>query len=349
MKDLFITCGFFLLHFFATPIFAQQKNLSLQHLAVKAKKMFTWDVKESPPHGYLMFLDVPYAIKKDPHNYISITVAKKYGRERPAFISFTLPGNILSKKGLSVIFSTNSAIQAESERFRVPFGEHWSNNHTFTARLRNGFLFNKNRTDSVDVFKRLMQNKQLFVFFYDSSGIERLAIPLIFFQRQYKKLLNHPTYSTGNPADTALTKEERKDKKVFEDGSIPTSWQTAGITNPIRFKHFIKYFSYLVDHNEKEKIAQLFVYPLKSVFPECRDSAQFVQNYEKIFGEYLKGLIDSVRLNELMRDQEGVWIGYGPNIAIRQTGNRYEIFMISNAAFFRVEGLPAPGLINKRK
>ena len=82
---------------------------------------------------------------------------------------------------------------------------------------------------------------------------------------------------------------------------------------------------------------------MKSVFPACKDSAEFVQNYSRVFDKYLREVIDTVRLGELSRDHYGVVIGNGPNIIIRQMGNRYKLSMISNDAFFKKKRWRDPG------
>lgn len=351
MKQFILTLSALLL-VICFPVSGQHRDSSLQDMIAGTKQMFSWEIQETPPNGYMMFLDIPYTLEKKQHNYISLTVAKKYGEERPAFISFTLPDTVDKDSGVLLLFSglvfpgKAAEEKPDDRKFLLHFNEHHQNNHTLTSRLWKGFLYKNGGRDTVAIFQYFMEYKQLYILFYDHSEIERLAMPLSFFQKQYDGLLNIPTYSTGNLADTALSPEERRDKKIFDNGDIPTSWKASGITNPVRLKQFIKYFRYLTDHNQKERIAKLLVYPLKSVFPMCADSAEFVQNYNQVFGKHLKKVLDAVRLNELFHDRDGVWIGSGPNIGIRQSGYRYEIFVISNAAFFKKNRLPAPGLMN---
>lgn len=343
---------------FTFNAYSQQSDTSVQHLAVLAEKIFTWHVRVIGNKGFILTLDYPYHIGKafrTPDEYISLAVAKKYDAKRPFYISFTLPDNVDTLKGIHVGFGNlshnNLAVWGSKSFYKAGFGKHWVNNHTVTAVLWKGWLINRSINDTIDLFDKFMKNNQLLVYFYDSSGLQRLAFPLIFFQKKYKSIINAPTYSTGNPADTALTLEERADKNVYDVSDIKESWKIAGISDPIHLKHFIKYLRYLVDHNEKEKVAQLLVYPLNDVIPYCKDSAEFVHHYDKVFDKYLKEAIDTQRLDEIFHNYHGVMIGNGPNLWIRQAGNRYEIYGVSNAAFLekRIGGWRTPATGQERK
>lgn len=336
----FIICGLFFIQVFANSIYAQGSNPSLQHLAAKAKEVFTWDVRESPPNGSMMFLDIPYNVKEDSHNYISLTVARRYSEKRPAFISLTLPDEVNKNKGLTLLFSNlaiSKGLSTETDKlhsFLLNFNEHHQNNNTLTSRLWKGFLYSNNREDSIDIFNYFMSYDQLYISFYDTSRIQKIAIPLSFFQKQYKTLpaaTPIPIYSTGDPADTALTPEERMDKKIFDDGSIPTSWEIAGIKDPIRLKHFIKYFQYLMNHDLKKEMVQFIKFPQNNVIPECKDKIDFLQNYNQIFDKELKESINSQKLNQIFRNSGGAYIGNLPNIIINSQNGFYKIYIVNDA------------------
>lgn len=85
-----------------------------------------------------------------------------------------------------------------------------------------------------------------------------------------------------------------------------------------------------MNHNEKEKMAQLIVFPQQGVIPVCNDSADFVHNYDQIFDEDLKEIVNHQNLDQLFRNIHGVMIGFVPCIWIRQQGNRYKIYYIAN-------------------
>lgn len=332
-KKVFFICCLSLLGTIHYNGFAQKGDSSLQRLAVHAGKVFTWEVQEVKPKGYMMFLDEPYNITNSPRDYISLTVARRYEEERPAFISFTLPDNVTKEMGITLVFSPGLRMDPNIKSIRLSFEKHWTNNHTLTARLWNGFLRSDNGSDSLDIFDKMMTNRQLFIIIYDSSGLHRLAIPLSFFQRQYANLSPsgpRPTYSTGNPIDTALTAKEMQDRRIFDDSSIPSPWEIAGVDDPIRLKHFIKFFRYLMNHNEMERMAQLIIFPQDHVIPKCDDSADFVQNYDQIFDKNLKRVINNQRLDQLFRNSKGVLIGSVPCIWINQIGDDFKITAIIN-------------------
>ncbi|RYF89243.1 MAG: hypothetical protein EOO03_06470, partial [Chitinophagaceae bacterium] len=52
-----------------------------------------------------------------------------------------------------------------------------------------------------------------------------------------------------------LSENEMKDDSVFADGSIPTSWANAGITDVKGLKLFLKQAQQWVMNNDKEKLA----------------------------------------------------------------------------------------------
>ena len=56
-------------------------------------------------------------------------------------------------------------------------------------------------------------------------------------------------------------------------------------------------------------------------------------------------------LDEIFHNYHGVMIGSGPNIWIRQVGNRYAIYGVANAAFLEktTGGWKAPATRSKKK
>ena len=56
---------------------------------------------------------------------------------------------------------------------------------------------------------------------------------------QLPKIDTLKSLKSNNSIGSGLTLEEMKDDSVFVDGSIPTSWEVAGITD---VKNFLNYF-----------------------------------------------------------------------------------------------------------
>lgn len=139
-----------------------------------------------------------------------------------------------------------------------------------------------------------------------------MYFPLSYFQQRYKELsAPPPTYSTGNPSDTALTAEEMTDKKIFGDdgsGTIPIAWAMAGISDSIGLKHFFKYFRYLVNHNEKQKIAELIEFPLSAGRPEYWTADDFVRNFDDIFNKKIRDQINKQQLSQIFRNIDGAMV-----------------------------------------
>ncbi len=62
-----------------------------------------------------------------------------------------------------------------------------------------------------------------------------------------------------------LSVDELKDDSVFADGSIPTSWENAGVTDVQALKLFLKQLQQLVIVNDKTGLADHVQYPLKDI------------------------------------------------------------------------------------
>jgi hypothetical protein len=236
--------------------FASSQQITDKDIHEKTLRLNTWQVKEVSNNGYIIAVEYPYNLgnfKRQANQYISIWAAIKPYESSPMNIAITLPDNITDNQ-LAIGFS-NSLIDAagkQTETYRLNLAKYMSNNNTREASLPNGMLNNK-----TDIFKRFMTYKYVYLLFSDSLGAQRIKFSLSFFRTRYNELTKPaPTYFTGNPADTAFTAEEKQDKPVFDDGSIPSPWDIAGISNAVRFKHFFKYLRYLMK-NEKTGVGRL--------------------------------------------------------------------------------------------
>ena len=128
-------------------------------------------------------------------------------------------------------------------------------------------------------------------------------------------------YSMG----AGLTQEEMKDDSVFVDGSVPTSWETAGITNVKEFKLFIKQLQLLVLDNNKEGLAKQIRYPLgKSINTE----ADFIKNYDNIFTKDVKLSIAKINFSQIFRNSKGAMSDAGM-VWFSQEGNDFKIIAVN--------------------
>ena len=58
---------------------------------------------------------------------------------------------------------------------------------------------------------------------------------------------------------------EMKDDSVFDDGSIPTTWEVAGIEDVKSLKLFLKQAQQWVMSNNKEQLAAAVQYPINNI------------------------------------------------------------------------------------
>lgn len=125
------------------------------------------------------------------------------------------------------------------------------------------------------------------------------------------------TSSAGNIL--SLSPEELKDDSVFNEGSIPVSWENAGVTDPLRFKKFIRQLQIWVSENQVDSISAHINYPVRN--PGIKDSREFKLNYSEYFSEGVKTALAEQKLNQIFRTQEGVMIGQGQIWLIEKNSN----------------------------
>lgn len=124
-----------------------------------------------------------------------------------------------------------------------------------------------------------------------------------------------------------LSAEELKDDSVFTDGSIPASWDAAGITDVKGLKNFIKQLQQWVVANDKENLAAAIQYPLNKTIKTKED---VIANYDKIFTKEVKLSFATVKFNQLFRNANGV-MTEGGKVWMGQKGNEFKITAINYA------------------
>ena len=124
-----------------------------------------------------------------------------------------------------------------------------------------------------------------------------------------------------------LSPDELKDDSVFNDGSIPVSWENAGVTDPLRFKKFIRQLQIWVSENQVDSISTHVSYPVRN--PGIKDSKEFKLNYSEYFSDGVKAALADQKLNQIFRTQGGIMIGQG-QIWLVEKNNNILITAINN-------------------
>ena len=125
---------------------------------------------------------------------------------------------------------------------------------------------------------------------------------------------------------TGLTQEELADDSVFADGSIPTSWATAGITDVKGFKLFLKKVQLLVLNNDKEQLAKLVKYPLRK---SIKNENDLVKNYEVLFTKDVKLSVAGINFSQVFRNSKGAMSEDG-RLWFAQEENEFKIIAVNN-------------------
>ena len=141
---------------------------------------------------------------------------------------------------------------------------------------------------------------------------------------------NSLTDSTAvrTPSDPLiLTTAELQDDSIFNDGSVPASWQAAGISDSIKVKKFIRQLQVWIAANRADSISGYLQYPMKN--PGIATAADFQKNYRTYFNEAVKTAVMSQNLSQVFRNQYGVMLGEG-RVWLTEKDNNILIIAINN-------------------
>ena len=122
-----------------------------------------------------------------------------------------------------------------------------------------------------------------------------------------------------------LSAEELKDDSVFTDGSIPTRWDNAGITDVKGLKLFIKQLQQWTITNDKEKLASVIKYPINKTI---KTKEELIANYDAVFTKQVQLSFATVNFNQLFRNAQGVMTN-GGKVWIGQKGKAFQIIAIN--------------------
>lgn len=122
-----------------------------------------------------------------------------------------------------------------------------------------------------------------------------------------------------------LSAEEMKDDSVFADGSKPTSWENAGITDVKGLKLFIKQLQQWTVTNDKEKLAAVVQYPINKTI---KTKDELIADYDAIFTKQVQLSFATVNFSQLFRNDQGVMTKDG-KVWIGQKGKNFKIIAIN--------------------
>lgn len=120
-----------------------------------------------------------------------------------------------------------------------------------------------------------------------------------------------------------VSETEMKDDSVFADGSIPTSWDVAGITDVRGLKLFLKQTQQWVMSNDKAQLALAVKYPINTI----KNKEEMMEAYDQVFTKDVKLSFAMINFNQIFRNSKGVMTADG-RAWITQDGNSFKIFAI---------------------
>ena len=94
---------------------------------------------------------------------------------------------------------------------------------------------------------------------------------------------------------------------VFADGSIPSSWADAGISDSLALRNFVVKLQQWTAAGEKDSIAAVTRFPLRKI----KSKQQFLDQYGNIFTPSLKNEIAKQNLRQIFHNQDGVTLSQG--------------------------------------
>ena len=178
--------------------------------------------------------------------------------------------------------------------------------------------------------------------YLNQASVQRLAMKLRG-QYHYEPWLKvkHPkskkvgwVYGGAVKYDSPMLKDSLRKtapvmKEIYSDdleweGTVPTTWSTATISNAENFKIFLLNFKEMVRNDEVNKIADLIRFPVKNL----ENRQEFKDSYTRVFSESMKAAVRDQRLDRIFRNSGGASIGDG-EIWFHQIGEAYKIVAIN--------------------
>ena len=121
-----------------------------------------------------------------------------------------------------------------------------------------------------------------------------------------------------------VSETEMRDDSVFNDGSIPTTWEVAGIEDVKGLKLFLKQAQQWVMSNNKEQLAAAVQYPINNI----KNKEEMMAAYDQYFTKEVKLSFAMINFNQIFRTYKGVMLADGL-VWIKPVGDTYKIFAIN--------------------
>ena len=133
-----------------------------------------------------------------------------------------------------------------------------------------------------------------------------------------------PAHNLDTAGTLSRKIEMLTDDTVFADGSKPTDWHIAGITDVKRLKLFLRDLQRMLLTERKMEVAMHIRYPLKN----AKDFKTFFRKYNELITPAVKEAVARINFLQLFRNAKGVMIGDG-KLWIAQEGQNFKIIAIN--------------------
>lgn len=105
-------------------------------------------------------------------------------------------------------------------------------------------------------------------------------------------------------SNTNSVSDDLSDDIIFDDGSEPTTWETAGITDPIAFKKFLLTLQTAVLNRDVDFV-------VSSLDSEVFNRQESLENYDKLFSPSVVDAFQKINIHQIWRNYKGAEIGNG--------------------------------------
>ena len=111
---------------------------------------------------------------------------------------------------------------------------------------------------------------------------------------------------------------------AFPDGSRPTSWDVAGISDPAGLRAFIRDLQRAVRDDNRSAVASMV--HLSAL--DLASAEAFDARYEELMSEQVRAALAGADLKHLWRNYQGVMLGHG-ELWIRQTSGGFRVVALN--------------------
>lgn len=117
--------------------------------------------------------------------------------------------------------------------------------------------------------------------------------------------------------------EDFSDNAIFADGSVPSTWETAGITDPIAFKKFLITLQSAILNHDKETV-------ISSLDKKIGTKEYILKNYNTIFNQKVEDAFKTMNIHEIFRNYQGAMIGNGTVWFEQNKDGTFSVLAINN-------------------